>query len=249
MIAVETGGNLLLERAAGRVEITSQLLDRELIERQIRVQGPNHPIPPRPHRAVRVALIAIAIGKSRRIEPLQGHSFAVTRRCQQAVHRPFVGVGRIVSQERLRFDRRGRQPGKIEGNPPQQQRFSRRGRWLEPGTLQPTEHKKVDCVPRPIQCLTDGSSGRRGVTNDQCRPRVRPCAIQPESARFARRSTAARLRVAACGHRRCSTQCGGVVRFDQVGHAPRLDGRRSSWVNASRWSRRKSDLRASESGP
>src|SRR5437763_1537432 len=78
--AMETGGDLLVERRA-RQQVARNLLDRELIERHVGVEGADHPIAIRPDRAVAVTLIAVAVGIAGGVEPGRrpSHDLAVSR--------------------------------------------------------------------------------------------------------------------------------------------------------------------------
>ena len=64
VVAVESARDFLLDRCA-RKQVTGQLLDRELVERHVAVEGVNYPIPPRPHLAQAVDVIPMSIGVTR----------------------------------------------------------------------------------------------------------------------------------------------------------------------------------------
>ncbi len=55
---METGCDALLERRVGE-EVTGDLLEGELIERHVLVEGVDHPISPRPKFTVAVDLVAV----------------------------------------------------------------------------------------------------------------------------------------------------------------------------------------------
>ena len=107
VVAIEPGGNLLVERGVGQ-EIPRQLVDRELVIGHVPVVGVDHPIAPAPHVAQAVDVVAVSVGVTRQIEPLHGHALAVVGRIQKLVDALLVGVGGVVSQERIEFPRRGR---------------------------------------------------------------------------------------------------------------------------------------------
>src|SRR5262249_42835745 len=73
VIAIETRGEALLARRFGQ-KIPGELPDGELIEGEIVVVRLHHPVAPRPHRALAVALVAVAVGVAGRVEPVPGHS-------------------------------------------------------------------------------------------------------------------------------------------------------------------------------
>ena len=110
VVAVESARDFLFERRVGK-QVASQLLDRELVERHVAVEGANHPIAPRPDLAQAVDVKAMGIGVTRQIEPLHRHSLAVVQRLQQLVHSLFVCVCRRVSYKRIHFGGNWRQTG------------------------------------------------------------------------------------------------------------------------------------------
>ncbi len=76
MIALEAGGDLLVERGAGQ-QVAGDLFHGELVVRQVAVEGVDHPIAPRPHLLFRVHLVAVGVGVSSGVEPVDGHALAV----------------------------------------------------------------------------------------------------------------------------------------------------------------------------
>ena len=89
VIAVEAAGDLLL---VGRVrqQVAGQLLDRELVERHVGVEGFHHPVAPDPLPGVAILLKAVGVGVARGIEPGERHPLAVVRARQQPVDQQFV---------------------------------------------------------------------------------------------------------------------------------------------------------------
>jgi hypothetical protein len=83
VVPVEAGGDFLLERGVGQ-EIAGELLDGELVEGFVLVEGADHPVAPRVQLAVAVHLVAVGVGVARGIEPVGGHAFAVMRRRKQS---------------------------------------------------------------------------------------------------------------------------------------------------------------------
>ena len=55
---MKAGRDFLIERRA-RQQIAGQLLDRELVERHVRVERADDPVAPRPQFAVAVHLVAV----------------------------------------------------------------------------------------------------------------------------------------------------------------------------------------------
>ena len=78
VIAMKPRGDLLIQRGP-RQQIPRDLLDGELIERHVRIERLDHPVPPRPQLAVAIHLVAIRIRKPRRIQPTDRHVLAVVR--------------------------------------------------------------------------------------------------------------------------------------------------------------------------
>ena len=62
-----------------RQQIAGQLLNRELIERQVAIEAVDNPLPPASHVATVVDVIAVRVGKACRVEPFERHPFAVMR--------------------------------------------------------------------------------------------------------------------------------------------------------------------------
>ena len=51
-------------------EIARQLQDRELIERQVAIEGGHHPLPVGPHFAKVIVVDAVRVGVARVVEPV-----------------------------------------------------------------------------------------------------------------------------------------------------------------------------------
>ena len=77
-IAVKPGGDFLVDGRIGQ-HVASDLLDRELVERQIAVERVNHPVAVFPDAATIVLLVAVGVGVAREIEPRPRPAFAVVR--------------------------------------------------------------------------------------------------------------------------------------------------------------------------
>ena len=74
--AAKAGGDLLHQ--CGIVQkISRQLLDRELVERHVVVEGADDPIAVRPDLTIVVEVQAVGVGVAGRIEPKAGHMLAV----------------------------------------------------------------------------------------------------------------------------------------------------------------------------
>ena len=113
VIAVEAGGDLLRERRVGK-EIARELLDRELIERHVRVEGVDDPLAPFPDLAGHVVLVAARVRVPGEVEPLLRLALAEALRLQEAIHLRLVGVGTLVRQELVDLRGGRREPGEVE---------------------------------------------------------------------------------------------------------------------------------------
>ncbi len=79
--------NLLLGRLGQQVP--GDLLHGKPVVGLIGIECPHHPIAPRPHRALAVALIAVAVRVPSRLQPIPRHPLAITRRRQQPIRHIF----------------------------------------------------------------------------------------------------------------------------------------------------------------
>lgn len=75
-VAVESGGDLLGDVGAGH-EVAGQLVDGELVERLIAVQGANHTVAILPDLTRGVDAVAAGVGVTDHIEPSANPAFAV----------------------------------------------------------------------------------------------------------------------------------------------------------------------------
>ena len=98
--AIEAGGHLLVERAIGQ-QVAGQLLDRELIEGHVSIEGSDHPVAIRPHLAVVVEMNAVRVGVASGVEPVAAPVLAPVGRFQQLVDKFFVGSRRSILDESL----------------------------------------------------------------------------------------------------------------------------------------------------
>ncbi len=82
VVAVEAGGQDLLD-AGLRQKVAGELQDRELVKGQVAVECLHHPVPPAPHAAQVVLLVAVRIGIAREVQPVPGHALAVMGTAQE----------------------------------------------------------------------------------------------------------------------------------------------------------------------
>ena len=81
---------VLVERRFGQ-QVAGQLLDRELVERQVAVERVDDPVAVGPHLAVVVEVDAVRVGVAGRVEPVAAAMLAPVRRRQQLVDELLVG--------------------------------------------------------------------------------------------------------------------------------------------------------------
>ena len=157
--------HLLIGRV--REHVSRQLLRDELIVGHVVVKCRDYPITPRPHIAIAIHLVAVAIGVAGDVHPMRGHALAESRFGQIGVDHLAIGIGRCVCQKRVDLVQGRRQPGEVEGHPPDQfllRRFRLQGKPL---SFQPRQHKAVDRISHPPALalhLRRGSAHRR----DEC---------------------------------------------------------------------------------
>ena len=75
-----------------RQHVAGDLLDRELVERQVAVERVDHPVAILPDAAPVVFLVSVRVGVAREIQPRPRPPFAVVRRGQQPIDDPVVRV-------------------------------------------------------------------------------------------------------------------------------------------------------------
>ena len=155
MIAVEAGGDALIERGIGQ-QIAGQLLDGEAVERQIAVEGVDHPIAPAPHVARPVGLVAVGVAVARRFHPAEGHALAIARRRQQTIDHLAVGVGRSILKKRVDLRGRGRKAGQVQAHAAQQRRLVGLGGGVKSLAFEPGENEAVDGIAHPLLVANRG---------------------------------------------------------------------------------------------
>ena len=155
---METGGDLLLQRRV-RQQITRELPDGELVERQVAVERVNDPVAVFPNLPRRVYAVAVRVGVTGGVEPPAAPTLAVMRLRQQSVHHPLVSVGARVAQKLFHFLRRRRQPAQVQAQPANQGGAAGLRRRRDAFLLQPGKNKPVDGIPRPCRTFDQGRRG------------------------------------------------------------------------------------------
>ena len=86
--AIEARGDVLIERAIGQ-QVAGELLDRELVERHVAVEGVDDPIAIGPDLAIVVEVDAVRVGVAGRVEPVAAAMLAPVRRGPATGRRSF----------------------------------------------------------------------------------------------------------------------------------------------------------------
>ena len=148
MNTVEGGGEFLVAGGTGE-EVAGELLDDELIDGEVVVEGFDDPIAVGPGIGFDIGLVAEGIGVAGDIEPRRGHAFAEAGRGEQAIDDSFFRGGGGVGEEGIELGLGRRQSGEIEGDATQP--TFRRG-WRA-GTefflFEAVEDEVVDGIFRP----------------------------------------------------------------------------------------------------
>ena len=121
VIAIETGSNPLLQCRLGE-QVTRELLNRELVEGHIGIEGIDHPVPPTPHRSGTIVLITTGICIPRGVEPNQAHAFTKMLRIQKSINNSLIGIRGIISQKTLNLFQRWWQSSQIHRDTTNQRR-------------------------------------------------------------------------------------------------------------------------------
>ena len=82
--ALEAGGDALLFGGVGE-QVAGELLECELVEGLIAVEGLHDPVAVRPHLAIGVEVQAVRVGVAGGVEPVAGAVFAVGRQGHQLI--------------------------------------------------------------------------------------------------------------------------------------------------------------------
>ena len=144
-VAVKSGGDFLIEGCV-RQKVSGQLVDDELVERQIAVHGLNDPIAVKPDLTGCIHAIPVRIGITGDVKPPARPAFAVTGRTQQSLDHPLIGVRTVVPEKRVHLGNRGRQAGQIKRNAANQCVTVGFWRLFNPFLVKPGDDERVDRV-------------------------------------------------------------------------------------------------------
>src|SRR5207245_1044764 len=111
-VAMEAGGDAVVH---GRIreQVSGDLLDRELVEGHVGVEGVDDPVAVGPDLARAVLLVAVGIGVAGEVEPTAGPALAVVGAGEEAVDELLVGVGGGVFGESVGFLGRRRKADQV----------------------------------------------------------------------------------------------------------------------------------------
>ena len=159
-VAVEARGDEVVGRGA-REEVARELLDAELVVREVGVQGFHDPVAVGPDLARAVFLEAVGVGITGEVEPAAGPALAIAGRSQQAVDELLVGVGRFVVYEGVGFLGRGRDSGEVEGDAAHEYVAIGFGRRLQSGLIEASADKRIDGMNATLRegCLLRNEEG------------------------------------------------------------------------------------------
>ena len=149
-VAMKTRGNPL---RLGRVRehVPGELLDGELVKRQVVIDRPDHPVPPGPDRALGILCVAGRISVAGQVQPDTRPALPVGLRGEQAVDQGLVSSGALVIDESLDLLEGWRQPGEIERQPANDGVAVGLGSRLQSLLVKPPENEWVDRITHPAR--------------------------------------------------------------------------------------------------
>ena len=156
VVAVETGGDDRVARRrlvarCRRKHVTGELVDRELIEGKVAVVGRDHPVAPRPIRAARIGLVAVAVGIAGRIEPFDRHPLAEVRARELQIDILLIRHGGRIGDESGNLLRRRWQAREVETHPPGEHLPRSFAVGAHPFGRETRENEVVDRRLRPLR--------------------------------------------------------------------------------------------------
>ena len=169
VVALETRRHELVQARLGQ-QVARHLLHRELVERLVLVEGPDHPVAVGIHLAVVVDVDPVRIAVARCVEPVPGAVLAPLLGLEQPVDELLVGVFRRIVQEGIHDAGIGRQPRQVERGTARQRppvRLGCRGQALG---IEARENETIERVAGPLGV----NHGRHPRTDD---PIERPVLI------------------------------------------------------------------------
>ena len=154
VVAIEGAGDPLIQRGV-RQHVACDLLDGEVVEGEIPVEGVDHPVAPAPHAALGIGLVAVGVGIAGGVQPTNGHALPVAGRVEQPVDGPLVRLTGRVLQKAVQVLPLGRKAGQVQRDPADERGRIGLGRRLQPGPFQTGQNESVDGIPDPLR-VADG---------------------------------------------------------------------------------------------
>ena len=133
----------------GVEQVPSELLDGELVEGHVGIEGSHDPVAISPNGSGRVVGIPCGVCVAGQIQPAAAPMFAVGRCGQEPIDKPFVGQRIGVVEERIEFVECRGQPRKIERKASKQGGAIGLSRGYEPFLKQVSKKMTVDGVGCP----------------------------------------------------------------------------------------------------
>ena len=145
--------------AAGGEEIAGELFDEEAVVGEIAVAGVDDPVAVAPGlRHYGVGIVGRGLGEANDVEPVAGLLLAVMGRGEEPVDDLAPSIGPGVGEEGGGLLRRRREPGEVEGHPPQERGPIGLGqRWHSQGL----DLRREEAIDRRRGGLTAGRRGGR----------------------------------------------------------------------------------------
>ena len=175
---------ILCSTVAPGQHVARELLDREVAEGEVAVEGVDHPVAVLPGGAALVLLVAVRVGVAGEVQPGPRPALAVVGRGEEAVDDLLVGVRAAVGEEGVDLRRRRGKADEVEAEPADERLARGLGRGREALLLEPREDERVDGVPHPLRARDRGHGGPRRLHVGPVDGRIAP----PGRAAGARRS-------------------------------------------------------------
>ena len=146
-----------------RQHVAGDLLDGELAERHVFIQGVDDPVAVLPHRPPQIFFVTVGVGIAGQVKPRRRPALAKVRRGQQAVHHLLISLGTVVGQEGINFLRRGRKANQSQRYAADQHFLAGFGRGLQAFRFQPRENEVINRVSAPAGVFHLGHIGPHGL--------------------------------------------------------------------------------------
>ncbi|EDY22388.1 hypothetical protein CfE428DRAFT_0513 [Chthoniobacter flavus Ellin428] len=147
---MEAGGDQLRWRGM-RQQVAGDLLDGELIERHVSVEGLDHPVAIGPSFDVVIQVHAVRVGIAGGIQPVTRPVLAVVRRGHQLIDQLLVTIHAFVRHELLDERWFRRQAREIQRNPPHERARIGFRRGRQSVAFQFRQREAIDRVAHPLR--------------------------------------------------------------------------------------------------